>query len=647
MRHTIALLALLFTYYCALSQELDTTIFETQFEQNSFQQYLDGESIAPIDLLLSFNYTQRKTDLARKGVSAIIEKLEAKDIRQKSLKKQLKLIYKYVHSSTLKKYESPEYFNELFVSGTYNCVSASALYALVLDHFDINYIIKETPKHVYLVADPENLRILIETTMPQGGMLYYDEKSKRDFVSYMVRNKLISQREYESNSNDALFNKYFYEKDNDIDIYQLAALQYYNKGITLFDEKKFKSAAANFEKASLLYNSTSIQYMHSGSYGNLLDEQNTSKKFDGKVLAKYINLNLNDAEVIQYGVSELGYVINELLVNYPDIVRFKQYYHDLITNLSDSVETDEFAQLYYYQLGYYNYANQNFAGAFQNLAIAHLKNPHNINIKNLIHDTGLKHMFVDRQHESLIDSFEYYFDIFPFLYDYNDYQTYYTYCYLKSIYDHYDNNKIKEGAALLKRFEQVIKEKPDVLFQDDHVERTFAMICYYYLEHDYVTKAKKYADLSVYLLPSSHRLRELQQGISNYKRTEYVIAQNKPKPKPTSQDYEKQFRKKFKASWISNKIFDGEELRDIQPSEKLAIKVIDDKKVEFVVNNEKQTGTWDMRPKAKLLYLIPKKDEKNYLVFKIVEISDTKLVIRPYENKKIKNEIIHFKKASN
>jgi len=83
-------------------------------------------------------------------------------------------------------------FSRIFEAGIYNCVTASMLYALILDHYQIPYEIKEKPTHIYLVALPGKDNILFETTNPRG--LYVpDEKFKRDYVNSLVQLKYTTQ----------------------------------------------------------------------------------------------------------------------------------------------------------------------------------------------------------------------------------------------------------------------------------------------------------------------------------------------------------------------------------------------------------------------------------------------------------------------
>jgi tetratricopeptide (TPR) repeat protein len=635
------LIACLAIVYQTNAQIADTSIFTSKFEQIIFTQYLDSTNPDPVQLLLAFNYNPENAITIRTKIQEIIDELEKKNIGGKSIKKQVKLIYKYAHTSLLQKYDEQKSFYDVIETGEYNCVTASALYAILLDHFNIAYVIKETPRHVYLVADPNLNHIMIESTMPRGGVVTHDEKTQRNYVEFLVNNKLISLEEFQTNTIIDLFNKHYYQQENNINLQELTAIQYYNKGVFLFDEQRYEDAVSNLEKANIIYPSNSIKYMLSAALANLINDQSYKQNYSGKTLASYMNVNATNAETLSFVKEHLTYVANELAVNHPAIEKLLAYYKEFDTILADSIERDDFAQTYYYFLAYSDYVNQKYPSSFTNLQLAYLNNPENLTIKQLIHDTGLKHMFTDRQHESMIDSMEYYFEMFPFLLEYKDFQRYYTYCYLKAIGKNYSSDNENNGKEIINRFTKAMANHPDLILQEDQLEYAFMQVLVYYGEKDDIKNARKYTQLALEYVPESRILKEMVSEITDYKKeAQYVSVENTPKKK--KEDFNKLFGKHFKGCWKAKSILKDGKMQALKENEYLWIVLKDGKKVEFRFSEGKQKGRWDLRPKGKLLYLIPKKDEKYYLVFKIIEISDEKLVLRPYVNKKVQNQILHF-----
>lgn len=60
----------------------------------------------------------------------------------------------------------------------------------MFDELGIPYSIKETPTHVYLIADPNGEQILIETTDPVKGFAEFSNGFKQNFISTLLAQKL-------------------------------------------------------------------------------------------------------------------------------------------------------------------------------------------------------------------------------------------------------------------------------------------------------------------------------------------------------------------------------------------------------------------------------------------------------------------------
>lgn len=153
----------------------------------------------------------------------------------------------------------------------------------MLKKYNIEYDIKKTPVHVFLIADLKGEQIAIETTMPKKGLVVFDDRLKRGYVEYLKANKLISENEFKIKTVDQLFEEN-YTKATSINIYELAGLQYYNKGVFFNNSSNFTESLKNLEKANLLFTDNSIKFAMSNSLVNVLSDQNNKKKYDGGTL---------------------------------------------------------------------------------------------------------------------------------------------------------------------------------------------------------------------------------------------------------------------------------------------------------------------------------------------------------------------------
>lgn len=104
-------------------------------------------------------------------------------------------------------------FTELNKNGNYNCVTATALYGLLLNDLGIPFSIKETPEHVYLIAYPKSDAILIESTDPLKGYRVFNDNYKALIVQNLKENKIISESEFKTGNVNNLFDKYFFPRE--------------------------------------------------------------------------------------------------------------------------------------------------------------------------------------------------------------------------------------------------------------------------------------------------------------------------------------------------------------------------------------------------------------------------------------------------
>ena len=257
MKYLLSITIIISANFSILSQRLDTTIFNSAFEKQLFQKVIDSQVFDPMELFFSMNYHESSVNQSKNKLNNFYKEI-APELISKQIKKQIKTIYKRTHSHFLTKYEEKSFFENIFENGTFNCVSATALYALVLETYHIEYVIKETLQHVYLIADPKRDQVFIETTLPSKGTFYVDEHCKKNYVEYLENNKIISESEFKTQSTESLFDKY-YDENKTITLKELAGIQYFNDGIFNYEASKFVEASKSFEKAFILYPSNSIK----------------------------------------------------------------------------------------------------------------------------------------------------------------------------------------------------------------------------------------------------------------------------------------------------------------------------------------------------------------------------------------------------
>lgn len=110
-------------------------------------------------------------------------------------KREMERLYHAIHDRFLRKYEKLTDFPTTMSTGIYNCVSASMLYALILDIYQIPYAIVEAPEHVFLIAFPETEYIILETTSPNFRSFQLSKPKTKGLVYHGISSKLLLKKE--------------------------------------------------------------------------------------------------------------------------------------------------------------------------------------------------------------------------------------------------------------------------------------------------------------------------------------------------------------------------------------------------------------------------------------------------------------------
>ena len=126
----------------------------------------------------------------------------------------------------MNRYNRENQFIEIFETGRYNCVSATAIYALMLEKLEIDYSITQEPEHVYLSANFEGSTILMEGTDPQQGYFTITDKFVESQINSLLARKLITEEELKSPEAGDILDELF--PSEDINLQELLGIQYHN-----------------------------------------------------------------------------------------------------------------------------------------------------------------------------------------------------------------------------------------------------------------------------------------------------------------------------------------------------------------------------------------------------------------------------------
>ena len=211
------------------------------------------------------------------------ENLKKKRAKYKKEADYWKHVYYKVHRKYLKRYRSPSTLEDVLVTGEYDCLSGTALYALIFQELGADYHIIETNYHVYLTINVAGETILIEATSPLEGFVSDGDQVKK------------LQEIYTNNFDDGDWTDINYYKlqqvlNNPISLQELRGLQYYNLAVQAYNNQDLAAALDLQDKALGLYPCGRLEEMMAVMLKTLEKDLVLDSAFKEHYLTKYQKL---------------------------------------------------------------------------------------------------------------------------------------------------------------------------------------------------------------------------------------------------------------------------------------------------------------------------------------------------------------------
>ncbi|WP_148041292.1 hypothetical protein [Rufibacter immobilis] len=432
--------------------------------------------------------------------------LDLAKVRDKPLNKQVKMIFEMAHRNFLKKYENIASFDQIMKTGTYNCVSATALYVLVLEHYNIGYEIKQLPTHVYLVADPKGSHIMVETTDPAGGYFMPDPKFKKSYVEYLQKGKLVSEEDVRTKGVEGVFNEQF-RADKNINFQQLVSLQYYNEGVKQYEEQAYEKASKAFQKAYRLYPNHETRYLLTSSLAQQLEGINYDKMEQIELLTNFYAMQPGDAFRDEFA-NDFKRLTQKHLLEKPDTAFYNKIYAAFKGTARDSVSMKDIGYVYHFHNGRVQAMNNQYPKAMEYLTKAYGFNPASAELTGVMKSVIYDQLNRNRFSEDLSKTVEQYQKNFSFL---KGDQTFHNVCllaYARAVQNAFSEDKRTEGKKMLLSLEALYKQnKGDIT--DRMMGELFLVACQSYYRAKSPAGMKEYAKKGLAYDPRNEHLKQV------------------------------------------------------------------------------------------------------------------------------------------
>jgi TolA-binding protein len=185
------------------------------------------------------------------------------ELDQKAAKKLdsialLRVIFQKTHQRLFKNYRQHSTFSNMLDKGAYDCVSGSAALGLLLDRYGYSFDVVETDYHVFIQVYLEGKTLILESTLPVGGMITAPSAVSNYLAAYLNEGAPVAR-----NISEGLAGTKVTTEDNTIfrkvNLSELAGLQHYNEAIVHFNTQNYKQAIDLLSKAYTRYPSERIE----------------------------------------------------------------------------------------------------------------------------------------------------------------------------------------------------------------------------------------------------------------------------------------------------------------------------------------------------------------------------------------------------
>ena len=434
-------------------------------------------------------------------LNAFVQKL-ARDLERVPEKKKPIKVYEALQSHFLKHYALENSMIDVFEKGWFNCVSGTALHALVFDRLNIPYQIKEQPQHVFIIAYPGTHNIMIETTAADKGYLPVNGKMASAFVRYLHVEQIISENEFKSTDPMSLFNTYYYSKGL-LSLLELTALQYCNYGVYASEKGQHDQALMYFKKAYYISPSkTAYDGMQLAAIqvqlGGTLAGEAAFRHFDFlcRLYAHKKSNSLKELILNQFNAYVKSYrPISQIRMNGAPQAEIINYADSGFKRLNLFIEDTFFvaeALYYHYEVARLKLVDRQFDTVLEShLEQLYALKPDDIDVRYLIFSwVVLKNENVTNS-DILLKDIERVEALYPFLKVYPNFLTARYALELEMAGNYFTMGQPAKGDQALKNFESHYVALPGVKLAEKQVEEVYGRAASYYYRMGQLAKTRE------------------------------------------------------------------------------------------------------------------------------------------------------------
>ncbi|WP_343633397.1 hypothetical protein [Fluviicola sp.] len=484
-----------------------TSGFELEKYRSDYErEVLLNKHATHLEMLMALgdDASAEKTLAVKKQLDEFVNEVKSSGMMRMSEAKLMKELHKKIHERFLRRYKYVSPFNEIFKTGQYNCVSGTALFALVLEELDIPYNIQEMPTHVYIMAYPDTKAISVEMTALKDASYIPARKDVSKAVRTLVEFGLSTPEKIRQQGELQVYNAFF-NTNSVVNLKQLAGIQYYNEAIVAVNENQLLLAFEQISKAEKWYDVDKARLLKAELLVTLMADADFSSMDDIGYLVGYANIKKADQTKVYYQYAKF---LNAQLLTKGNKALADSSYTYIEAHLQDTATLKRMGALYYFCVSDYYSNAYNLKKQLEYAELSYNTSVETPGIQLwLVRCIMLSISKTNEDEEEILAKLDAYADKYPFLRKHNLYLVGYFYAYAELSNKFYVDNDGTKGKKYFDLAVQAMNDMEDKeVLDQDNIGWLYAEAgAYLYRENDYKA-ALKILEEGLKLAPGHERI---------------------------------------------------------------------------------------------------------------------------------------------
>jgi tetratricopeptide (TPR) repeat protein len=488
----------------------DLVGYHSQEEKANFHNYFKKAQFENFQFFIASGslLNESKVNEAKARFEQFVAPYKEEKFRNKKNERKARQIFDDIHKTFLKNYVESSSFEEIFYNGNFGSLSAAALFAIVFEEAGIPFKINYQPPALFLLV--ETVKITPASTT---GFEVLTEEYRANFVRVLKNAKLIPANEAASQSDNVLFNKYYFANQNFIKTLNLLGLQYLEDSQKKFTARSFESAFAQAEKAYLLFPFPLGAENLMGTGTNAFQARKQLDSVKAVQLAK-ISAYTEQGVTSENIQSEFFNIMNELLFEKGKKEELDRFYDILQRYIQNLHVKKDIEYLYYYEYGRYYNSLAKFHEALPYFEKALTLSPSKIDAVNgyVVNLAGkLSSSSNNIENLMLIEKAA---SAYPTLLQSNTFNEMRLSTYLIQIAVEYDNQNAQQGEKYRLAFEELAGKNLNSHPNGNLVAQAYSRAAIYYFKKSQTQKARSLIDTGLKFSPNNYELISRQRMLN-------------------------------------------------------------------------------------------------------------------------------------